>query len=380
MIRLTIPSIEQDDLAAVAGVLQSGFLVQGARVREFEESVAASVGVDHAVAVSNCTAALHLALLGLGIAPGDAVAVTTYSWPATANVIVLSGARPVFVDVDPATFNIDPDKLAETLDREQVRALIAVNAFGGMADWTRIAAIAAQRGIPTIEDAACSLGAELGGRRSGAWANAGCFSFHPRKAITTGEGGIITTADAGLAKRMRALRNHGLDPDAPTVDFIDAGFNLRLTEFQAALGSTQMTKLERIVTARRRAAARYDQLLATHLPGSAPRALEPLAHVYQSYVVLLPAEAAPQRGVLITTMKERGIETTIGTYHMPLTSYFRRTIGHKPGDFPVTDDIAARALSLPLFETISVEQQETVVRTLVEVIAELAPAATLAAK
>ncbi|NWF65654.1 MAG: DegT/DnrJ/EryC1/StrS family aminotransferase [Chloroflexi bacterium] len=367
MIRLTIPSIEQDDLDAVRETLASGMLVQGARVAAFERDVADYVGCKHAVAVSNCTAALHLSLLALGVGPGDAVAVTTYSWPATANVIALCGARPVFVDIQPDTYNMDPHRLAEVLARENVRAILPVHTFGQMADMPAILELADRYGIPVVEDAACALGATIHGRPAGTWGIAGCFSLHPRKAITTGEGGLITTNDAHLARQARILRNHGLDPDSPTPDFIAAGYNLRMTEFQAALGSAQMKKLDRLVEARRQGAARYDQLLA----GSEitpPAVRNGAHHVYQSYVALLPQAVAPKRAEIIAALKSKGIETTIGTYHMPLTTYFRKKGHHQPGDFPVTDEISARSVSLPLYERITREDQQQVVAALMELL------------
>ncbi len=360
MIRLTIPSIEEDDLQAVREVLLSGFLVQGARVEAFERAVAQYVRVEHAVVVSNCTAALHLALIALGVGPGDRVAVTTYSWPATANVIVLVGAEPVFVDIEPGTFNMSPGALAEVLRSATVRAVLPVHTFGGMADMPQILEIAGRFGIPVIEDAACALGTELDGRKAGSWGIMGCFSFHPRKAITTGEGGMVVTNDAALARKLRTLRNHGLDPEASSPDFVDAGYNLRLTEFQAALGTSQLKKVERIIAGRRRGAAQYDSLLkGTEL--RPPVALSSSRHVYQSYVALLPSDAAPRRGEMIAELKSKGIETSIGTYHMPLTTFYRTRGGHRPGEFPVTDDIAPRAISLPLFEGLTREEQFQVV-------------------
>ena len=215
MIRLTVPSIEEDDLQAVREALASGFLVQGARVAAFEQAVAQRVGAAHAVAVSSGTAALHVALVALGVGPGDLVLTTAYSWIATANVIELAGAEPVFVDIDPATFNLAPDRLAEAIDRleasgslRRVKAILPVHAFGQPADMTSIGALADAHGIPVVEDAACALGAAWEGRPAGSWGRCGCFSFHPRKAITTGEGGLAVTDDAELARTMRALRNH----------------------------------------------------------------------------------------------------------------------------------------------------------------------------
>ena len=373
MIRLTIPSIEEDDLQAVREVLASGYLVQGSCVAEFERQVSDHVGSQHAVAVSNCTAALHLALLALGVAPGDLVVVTAYSYVATANVIELCGAQPVFVDIQPDTFNLDPNRLEERLARlmatrataSRVKAILPVHAFGQLADMPAILDLAGRYAIPVVEDAACALGATLHGRQAGTWGALGCFSFHPRKAITTGEGGLITTDDASLAHRLRALRNHGQDPDAPAPEFILPGFNYRLTEFQAALGSRQLTKLERIVAARRRLAASYDALLAG-TPFQPPAVAPGSWPVYQSYVTLLPEQVAGERPRLIGQLKERGIETTIGTWHMPLTTYFRSRYGYEAGDFPVCDRVFARSLTLPLHEQLGEREQEQIVRSLRE--------------
>jgi perosamine synthetase len=375
MIRLTIPSIEEDDLQAVHEVLASGFLVQGQHVAEFEQAIAKYVGTTYAVVVSNCTAALHLALLALNVKSGDLVVVTSYSYVATANVIELCGAQPVFVDINPDTFNIDPQRLAETLQRlmsnpetaRRVKAILPVHTFGQMADMTAISILANQYDLPIVEDAACALGAKWQGRNAGTWGVMGCFSFHPRKAITTGEGGVITTDDAQLARKLKALRNHGQDPEATSPEFIMPGFNYRMTEFQAAIGLTQMTKLDRIITARRRLAHHYYNLLEND-PILVPVVPAQSFHVYQSYVTLLPEEATPHRAEIIRELKEMGIETNIGTWHMPLTAYFRTRYGYRVGDFPASEKVFTHALTLPLYETLSVEEQEQVVAGIWKVI------------
>jgi perosamine synthetase len=378
MIRLSVPSLDEAEFDAVRQVLESGWLVQGKWVLAFEQSVAQYVGTKHAIAVSSGTAALHLALLALGVRQGDIVVTTTYSWPATANVIELCGAQPVFVDIQPDTFNLDPNCLEATLQRlmkqspieNRVKAILPVHTFGQLADMPAILKIAAEFSLPVVEDAACALGGKLNGRCAGTWGAMGCFSFHPRKAITTGEGGIITTDDADLAKRLKALRNHGQDPDAAT-EFILPGYNYRMTEFQAALGVTQMRKLERVIATRRSLAATYDDLLGgTAITSPVVRAgSEP---VYQSYVALLPKQVASQREELIRSLRIDGIETTIGTWHVPLTAYYRERYAFERGAFPRTDDVFDRALTLPLHERISRTQQETVVRLLNERVAQYA--------
>lgn len=374
MIRLAAPSIEDDDLQAVRDALASGQLVQADRVAAFEQAVARYTGTEHAVAVSSGTAALHLALLALGVGPGDLVLVTAYSYVATANVVELCGAQPVFVDIRPDTFNLDPRCLERQLARltaagetaRRVKAILPVHAFGQMADMPEILRLANTHGVPVIEDAACALGARFQGKAAGGYGAAGCFSFHPRKAITTGEGGMVTTDDASLARRVRALRNHGQDPESPVPDFVMPGFNYRLTELQAALGVSQMGKVDRIIAARRRLAASYDELLANAPSVRAPVVSPGSQPVYQSYVACLTTLDARGRDALIERLKARGVQTTIGTWHMPLTTYYRARYGYRPGDFPVADQVSASALSLPLFEALSASDQRTVIQRLTE--------------
>jgi perosamine synthetase len=371
VIRLVIPSIEENDLQAVREALASGRLVQGERVAEFERTVADYVGCKHAVAVTNCTAALHLSLIALGVGPGDLVIVTAYSWIATANVIELCGAQPVFIDIERDSFNIDPNRLEDALANlmkskktaRRVKAVLPVHAFGLMADMLPMSEIARRFDLPIVEDAACALGASCKGKKAGSWGVMGCFSFHPRKAITTGEGGMITTDDARLAERLRALRNHGQDPGAASPDFVMPGYNCRMTEFQAALGRSQMAKLDRIVAARRQLAVSYNRLLK-NTSVQTPVVQEDCQPVYQSYVVLLDNEDRHRRDELIVRLREKGIETTIGTWHMPLATYYRKRYGYKQGDFPITDQVFSRSLALPLYEGLSSKEQELVVDAL----------------
>ena len=371
MIRLTIPSIEEDDLQAVKEVIESGYLTQGEQVAAFERIVANYIGTKYAVAVSSCTAALHLSLLVLGVSHGDIVLVPAYSWPSTANVIELCGAQPVFVDICPNTFNMDPACLELVLKRlifdkdsaRRVKAILPVHTFGQLANMPEILKLAERYNLPVIEDAACALGATLNGRRTGTWGVMGCFSFHPRKVITTGEGGIITTNDSCLAHRLRTLRNHGLDPDSLLPDFIMPGFNYRMTEFQAALGITQMAKLDRIIDIRQRLAITYNELLEGTLLQT-HRVYENSHPVYQSYVVMLPGYLAHKRGKIIEQLAKKGIETTIGTWNIPMTTYFRSRYGYKTGDFPTTDSVFQQSLTLPLFKGLGKAEQSKITRQL----------------
>jgi len=371
MIRLAAPVIGEEEIRAVAEVLRSGQLVQAERVAAFERGLQGRLDGCDVVAVSSGTAALHVALLALDVRPGDLVVVPTYSWPATANVVAQSGADPVFVDIQEDTFNMDPRALAETLDRlmaceetaRRVRAVIIVHGFGAMADMGPILSAVERYGLPVIEDAACALGASLDGRPAGTWGALGCFSLHPRKVVTTGEGGAVACRSASLRRRLRALRNHGLDPEGASPDFILPGLNYRMTEFQAAVGSCQLARLDELLAVRLRQARRYDQLLAptgirapATCPGSVP--------TYQSYVTLLPVAGREVRDSVIPALRAQGIEVQIGTWHIPLTSYYRSRYGFRRGDFPVTDGVFDHALALPMAASMTEAEQERVVERL----------------
>ena len=366
LIRLGSPWIGAEEAEAISQVLRTGFLVQGEQAGAFEGQIAAATGSSDAVVVSSGTAALHLALLSLGIRPGDVVAVPTYSWPATANAVGLCGAQPLFVDIDQRTFNMDPERLADAMrPLGRVKAILPVHAFGGMADMPAIVDVATRHDAYVIEDAACALGAWLQGRPAGAWGILGCFSFHPRKVITTGEGGAVTTSRPELARRLRTLRNHGLDPLSSTPEFITPGFNYRLTEFQAAMGLVQMKRLSELIAHRRRAAEEYDRLLeGTGI--RKPLALEPSAHIYQAYVVMMPRAAADRQPQIISRLRTRSIEVGIGTHHIPLTRFWAQQGGHAKGDFPATDDVAGRAIALPMHSKITADEQRRVVAALLE--------------
>ncbi|MBI5799183.1 MAG: DegT/DnrJ/EryC1/StrS family aminotransferase [Verrucomicrobia bacterium] len=311
MIRLAAPELGPEELQAVAEVLASGQLVQGARVREFEERVASVVGTPHAIAVSSGTAALHLAVLALGIGPGDEVIVPDFTWPGCANVVELAGARAVLADIDPRTYNLAPAVLPALIS-PRTKAIMAVHLFGLPADMSPIMKLARDRGIPVIEDAACALGSTYQGRPCGGLDRIGCFSFHPRKILTTGEGGMLTTHDGALAERLRALRNHGLVAEGKYGRFTSAGLNLRLTEFQAAIGIAQMARLPAMVARRRELAAALLVQLAG-CPG-VQLPVEPDGHLtnWQSFVVTI-ADGL-DRDAVRDALRSRDIEATIGTH------------------------------------------------------------------
>lgn len=357
MIRLVIPEIGDEEIAAVAEVLRSGYLVQGQHVAGFERLVADYIGVRHAVAVSSGTAALHLALAALEIGPGDEVLVPDFTFPATANAVALLGATPVLVDVDPATANVRPEAMAAALS-PRTRALLPVHLFGQPADMQPILELAAAHDLPVIEDAACALGAAYHGRFCGTLGRLGCFSFHPRKAITTGEGGMIVTDDDALAERLRLLRNHGMTPGPGGMSFTLPGFNYRLTEMQGALGEVQMGRLETIIAQRSALAELYQTALAGEPRLLRPQVIPDVRPVWQSYVLRL---AEPlERAAVMARLRADGIESTIGTYAVSVQPAFAAAGAVCPGSV----EAYHRGLCLPLHSRMSAADVELVVDSL----------------
>jgi perosamine synthetase len=357
-IPLTRPTTDEDEVNEVAAVLASGHLTQGAKVTEFEAGVAALTGTAHAIATTSATTALHLSLAALGIRAGDDVLVPDYTFPATANVVVQAGARPILVDIDPMTFTMDPIDLERKITPAS-RAVLPVHAFGLAADMDRIGAVAKAHGLAVVEDAACALGTTYRGRAVGGLGVAGCFSFHPRKSITTGEGGMITTNDDDLAARMRLLRSHGAIRAGNRFTFHDAGYNYRLSDIHAAVGVAQLRKLERLLARRRSIADRYRELLASDSGVSTPHLPEWDGHVYQSFVVLL--DPGIDRDAVIGRLAADGIETTLGTYALHREPYFRQELGSEEADAPQSADVFRRALTLPLYPDMRDEDQDWVI-------------------
>jgi dTDP-4-amino-4,6-dideoxygalactose transaminase len=345
-IRLALPLIDADELREVEGVLASGYLTQGPKVAEFERLMAGLVGTRHAFAMTSATTALHLSLVALGIGQGDEVIVPDFTFPATANVVVQQGARPIMTDVNLATFTMSPDDLASRIT-SRTRAIIPVHAFGLAADMDPILSIAREHGIPIVEDAACAIGSTYYDRRVGAMGTLGCFSFHPRKAITTGEGGLITTDDDALADRIRVLRSHGAVRENGRFTFLSAGFNYRLSDILAAVGVAQFRKLSSIIGSKRALADRYRALLEGVDGITVPAEPAWGGHVYQSFVVLLDDRIS--RDGVIDSMRMAGIETTLGTYALHAEPFFRREYGLRPGDLPNSYRAFRQSLTLPLY-------------------------------
>jgi len=365
-IPVTRPALDETDLAGVNDVLRSGMLVQGEQVRLFEEELAQHLDVPHVVAVSNCTAALHIALLGLGVGPGDLVIVTPYSWVATANVIELCGATPVFSDIDIDTMNLSAvaleatlERLADTGETERLKAIMPVHTFGNTAGYESIQSIADRIEIPVIEDAACALGATVGARAAGTIGYAGCYSFHPRKIITTGEGGALVTADEKLADFARAHRNHGQSWNGTSVVIDQPGGNYRLTDFQGALGRSQLRRLPELCASRAQLAANYDDALPAL--GFQPQTRSSGA-VVQSYVALVPV--GHRAATVVETLRADGVEATIGTNAIPFLDFYRDTYGVPADELPATSIAGERAITIPLFPGMTDGQQHRVLRCL----------------
>jgi perosamine synthetase len=323
MIPIARPVLEEAEAEAVRQVVLSGWVTQGAQVAAFEQEFAARVGAPHACAVSSCTTALHLALLALKVGPGDEVITASHSFIATANSIRYCGATPVFVDIDPATYNIDPARVAEAIT-PRTRAMLAIHQMGMPCDLPALLAVARREGIALVEDAACAAGSEI--RTDGQWEPIGrprgeiaCFSFHPRKVITTGDGGMLTTANPQFDGDFRLWRQHGMSvPDtvrhgSPKVIFEEysvVGYNYRMTDLQAAIGRKQLERLSNLVSRRRILAARYDDLLGNIEGLRLPVELEWARSNWQSYCVRLP-DRVDQKTVM-EKLLDQGIATRRG--------------------------------------------------------------------
>jgi dTDP-4-amino-4,6-dideoxygalactose transaminase len=348
-IRLARPDVGAAEARAVEEVLESGYLTMGPKVAEFERELARVCGVPHAVAVSSGTAALHLAVLALGIGPGDEVLVPTYTFPATANVVALAGARPRLVDVDPRTMNLDLEQVADALG-PRTRAVLAVHLFGRPVDWAALDALVPDD-VPIIEDAAGALGARSQGRQCGSLGALGCLSFHPRKIVTTGEGGAVTTSDEGYADAVRRLRHHGIEPHGD-FEIRAPGPNYRLADILCAVGIPQLRRLGELLAARARIAEAYTERLDGVV--ETPAADEGDVHGWQAYVVQLE-----RRDEALAALRAEGIEAQIGTYALHRLAAYR-----DQGSFPGADACYERALALPLHTRLGDSELDRVVSVL----------------
>jgi len=360
--------------------------VQGPKVREFEEKWSSFTGSKHSIAVTSCTTALHLSLAALGFGPGDEAIVPAFTWISTANVVEHLGGRVVFCDIDLDIFNIDPEKI-EAKITAKTKAILPVHLFGLAADMEAINAIARQHKLWVVEDAACGFGSRYHGQHVGTQGNTGCFSFHPRKAITTGEGGMVTTQDDQLAEKIRRLRDHGAAMSdlqrhlgaRPYLlaDHPDAGYNQRMTDLQAALGSAQMDRATDIITERQRLASRYDQAFENLAWLQTPAQLHGYEHGYQSYPCLFQPDRAKaaarhskkaeikdintERNLWMDQLQQQGISTRPATHAVHMLSFYRQKYGLQPEDFPNAFAANDCSISLPLFHGMTKVEQDFVI-------------------
>ena len=347
MIRLAVPDIQEADIARVVEVLRSGNLVQAGEVAGFEQALAEFTGIEHGAAVSSGSAALHLALLSLHIHPGDAVIIPAFTFPATANVVEAVGAEVVLCDVDPRTYVMTPEALSACIQRHgkgNLKAVIVVHEFGYPARMAEICALARKNNLRVIEDAACALGTTSDGTHVGAFGDLGCFSFHPRKAVTTGEGGLVVSRDRALIEAVKELRNHGMRVTGSTRDFVVAGLNYRMTEFQAALGVGQLVRFPQQIRDRRNLVECYQDLLHDD-----PRVTLPASdsgHSWQTFMVTLGL--GQNRDDVITALAEQGIQASLGAQAINCLSYYRGRYGWGPDSCPVAARLYSHGLALPL--------------------------------
>jgi len=373
------PSLGEDEIQEVVATLRSGWIGTGPRTQAFEAAFREYVGAPHAVAVSSCTAALHLSLVVSGVLPGDEVVTTPFTFVATANAILHAGARPVFVDIDRTTLNIDP-ALAESACTPRTRALLPVH-FGGLAcDLDALGATARAHGLVLIEDAAHALGARCHGRLIGAHGHLTCFSFYPNKNITTGEGGMITTDRQDWADALRIWRLHGLDHDAwrrfhvqelILSEAVAPGFKYNMTDLQAALGIHQLRRLEGFLALRERYAARYDAAFAElpeliRQPRPAPGADRHGLHLY--LLLLDLGRLTADRNQVLRALRAENVGAGIHYHAVHLHPYYARTLGYRRGDLPNAEWASGRILSLPLGPAMTDEDVENVIRAVRKVV------------
>jgi dTDP-4-amino-4,6-dideoxygalactose transaminase len=376
MIPITIPYFDDRESSAVKGVIESGWVTQGPQVESFEKAFSEYIGVEHSIAMTSCTTALFASLVVSGIEPGDEIIVPSLSFIATANAIMHTGAYPVFVDVDPKTLNVDPGKIEQAVTK-RTKAILPVHQLGLPADMDAIDGIARKLGIRVIEDAACAIGSAHKEKRIGNSDNLVAFSFHPRKLITTGEGGMITTNDAEVAKKLRRFRHHGMSisdlerHSAQTLVFEqynEIGYNFRLTDIQAAIGIEQMKKLDYIIDKRNEIAHRYDSAFADIPFISTPSIPSYVTHHnYQTYWIEIKANSPVSRNAFMEAMNKKEIATRRGVMAAHREMCYASSPRWSNVALPNTDRITENTAVIPLFPTMTDAQVGYVIQSVKDI-------------
>jgi dTDP-4-amino-4,6-dideoxygalactose transaminase len=354
--KLIEPVVDEEEIRNVTKVLRSGWLTEGPVTKQFEEEVRQYVGAKHSVATTSCTTALELSLRALGIGPGDEVIVPDFTHPATANIVEWIGAKPVLVDVDLFSYNIDPAEVRKAITKK-TKCIIPVSWGGNPLDMKPLNDLKEEHGLAVVEDAACSLGAEFDGKKTGTMADITCFSFHPRKIVTSGEGGMAVTDDRALAEKISSMKNFGMRIEDGKRMFIQLGTNYKLSDVLSAIGLVQMTKIEKMIRRRIELANYYDKLLVGNDLITPPERRENTRHTCQTYSVYVHKERA--RDKIIEDLRKASIETQIGTYalHMQPSCKEARRVGR----LERAEELYMNLLALPLSHFMSSKDQELVI-------------------
>jgi perosamine synthetase len=356
------PYIDEEDVEAVAKAVREKRLSQGEYVETFERKFADYLGCDYALATMNGTSALHLAVCALGLGKGDEVIVPSFTFVASANCILYVGAKPIFVDIDEKSLNMDPAKVEEVVSKK-TKAIIVVHYGGQTADMDPILEIAGNKGIHVIEDASEAHGATYKGREAGSMGDVSCFSFYPNKNMTTGEGGMLVTSNKQVAEKARILRSHGQDS---RFHHIMLGFNYKMMDMQAALGLVQFKRLNQVIQMKKEAAAYYDFLLSGIDEIELPYVMPNASHTYMFYTIKLKGESIRDR--IKQHLADLYVETTIAFPPVHLQPFYKSMFGYKEGDLPVTEECAKRVLSLPMYSHLQREDQQFIVKSIKEVL------------